>query len=384
MGPQLQYHRLFLQISHLLAATFIFLVSFKGTSTSRQRYLLESLSGTPYHDALLVGVGASITIFLLLLEDLNSKIDAFSMLSRWVLLLGIHIPDSICLSFVRSGGHNGFNHFDQFAGLYMSSAIFKLAMSIGCVCTIICSKSNCRVMKTRLPWSPVYQGYLLIIMSLVYQVTATYGYVNSALASSGSSIFAAYVILCLMLFQVVMLGGMCFHTWCRSTNDEDGEESVDNGDDFVVCVCLALLFFRMASSVWILIVCSSVTEGYLKMSSHHIGADILVQIAFVVGVLVLPWPHVRAKILNLMESTLRENTAFMAYIAHEVRSPLNVAHLSLTFMRNEAMALKAAVDDEEMANIVDAIEDVDDACKSATSILDDVLLSDKMKGCAFS
>jgi hypothetical protein len=44
------------------------------------------------------------------------------------------------------------------------------------------------------------------------------------------------------------------------------------------------------------------------------------------------------------------------------------------------IALKASLDDDEMATIIDAIEDIDDACKTATSILNDILLFDKMKG----
>ena len=388
MGKKTRFHRLLIPVGHLLASAVICFASFNGIITSQQQSLLERLFDAPYHDALLVGAGASVSILLLLLfDDLNSKLDVFAVLSRWVLLLGIQVPDSICLSHVRSGdGNGGLDASDRFARFYISSATFKLAISVCCICTIVCSKSSCLIMKAKSPCNPVHQGYLLIFTSLVYQLVALSGYRNfgDTTSASASAIYAGNLILCFMLLQVVLMCGTCIHNFYSSVDYEGGDDSVDNGDEFVVCVCLGLLLFRMASSVWILIYCCSFIEGYWKMSSNLICTDTLIQLSFMVGVIVLPWPHVRAKIFHLMESTLRENTALMAYIAHEVRSPLNVAHLSLRFMRNEALALKAAVDDEEMATLVDAIEDVDDACKAATSILNDFLLFDKMKGGVFS
>ena len=70
----------------------------------------------------------------------------------------IQIPDSICLSMDGDDGpDSGFDRDDRIARAYIASAVFKMAVSVACVCSIICSKSSCRaIINAKSLWRPTF------------------------------------------------------------------------------------------------------------------------------------------------------------------------------------------------------------------------------------
>jgi hypothetical protein len=190
----------------------------------------------------------------------------------------------------------------------------------------------------------------------------------------------ANVLLLTIIGQLLLLLTSCIWSWKISKQISEVGPSEENGDNMTVCFTLVLLLLRLISVVSLIASSGPITEGYTNMTSRSIALDQYFQIAFMVGVLVVPWPLLEALAFKFLRSTMSEKTAFTRYIAHEVRAPLNVACLSLTFMKAEVCVLRSYAQTDQVSSIVDAMADVDSSCKTAISILNDVLLFDKMKG----
>lgn len=78
--------------------------------------------------------------------------------------------------------------------------------------------------------------------------------------------------------------------------------------------------------------------------------------------------------LHTMQQTLRERTRFVRYISHEVRSPLNVVGVGATLL--ESIIFETALNGHK--ELLDTVDSIKLACKTATETLDDVLHYDKL------
>ena len=324
-------------------------------------------------DSLLIGIGASIPILInMIMKAANDERLTLSLLFRFTLFITLQIPDAIIFSMITGS----FNNTSNLAGIYIASAVFKVASSISCVCGIITSHSDCRAMCST---SYIQSGFL-VLSATIYVVLAAIGYGPYSL-NSGSSRAGATVVLLVILCQVLVLLTSSFRRWKLSykTEPEIGPSDL-NGNNIIVFFSLVLLLIRVVSTVSLMASCGPIIEGYINMTSRSIALDQYFQIAFMVGLLVVPWPLIEAAAIRCMRSVLSEKSAFTRYIAHEVRAPLNVACLSLTFMKAEAYVLRSFADSDQVSSILDAMVDVDSSCKTAISILNDVLSFDKLKG----
>ena len=340
----------------------------------RKQYYPVTTALEDFHtESLILGIGVSIPIFIDVIVKTASahQCDA-TMLFRWLLLMSLQIPDVILLSIKNESVDNPATskYVDNLASFYVASAVFKLVSSIACIFGIVGAKSACL--------SGSKQYILLAVTSLIYVVLTVTGYGSP---DSRSLMISGTAILFLMTFQVCILLVSSLWSWKIShRNLPEAGLAHDKGDNMTVCFCLILLLIRLISVESLMASCGPITEGYTIMTSRSVALDQYFQIAFMVGVLVVPWPLLEAFAFKLMRSTLSEKSAFTRYISHEVRAPLNVACLSLTFMKAEACVLRAFADSDQVSSMVEAISDVDSSCKTAISILNDILLFDKMKG----
>ena len=73
----------------------------------------------------------------------------------------------------------------------------------------------------------------------------------------------------------------------------------------------------------------------------------------------------------------------MRYMSHELRTPLNIIDLSMGFVETEVVALKSLVGRKTIQPLQEAINDVQQSSQTATALLNDFLIFDKLKGGKF-
>ena len=76
--------------------------------------------------------------------------------------------------------------------------------------------------------------------------------------------------------------------------------------------------------------------------------------------------------------TMNERQAFVRYISHELRTPLNAVFLGMTFIKEELKNV-SPLQKVYVERIVDTVEEVDNCCQIAISILNDLLTFDKLE-----
>ena len=78
------------------------------------------------------------------------------------------------------------------------------------------------------------------------------------------------------------------------------------------------------------------------------------------------------------ETALLEQKAFMRYISHELRTPLNAVFLGMTLVRDELMNI-CPLAKVYVQSILETVDDVNECCEAAISILNDLLTFDKLQ-----
>ena len=80
------------------------------------------------------------------------------------------------------------------------------------------------------------------------------------------------------------------------------------------------------------------------------------------------------KVLRKME----EKEAFIRYISHEIRTPLNTVFLGMSYIKGELMGIAPLVS-EYVEPILDTVNEVNNCCEVALSIVNDLLTFDKLE-----
>ena len=84
----------------------------------------------------------------------------------------------------------------------------------------------------------------------------------------------------------------------------------------------------------------------------------------------------KSEVSTALYALLDSKKAYVRYISHELRTPMNVALLGVNLSRND---VKENADPEWGDGVVDTLEDVELACSSAVNILNDLLSFEKME-----
>ena len=99
--------------------------------------------------------------------------------------------------------------------------------------------------------------------------------------------------------------------------------------------------------------------------------------AAIVVVTALPGRVARLQ-LSQAEKLLDERQAFMRYISHEIRGPLSTVILGINYVQGELEEAYPSPDDV-MTSVLECVEDVHKSCEDALSVINDLLMYDKMQ-----
>lgn len=90
-------------------------------------------------------------------------------------------------------------------------------------------------------------------------------------------------------------------------------------------------------------------------------------------------PNQMAKLnVRIMQRKTEEKEAFIRYISHEIRTPLNTVFLGMNFIKDELDAIAPLVL-ENVAVMLDTLNEVSNCCEVAISIVNDLLTFDKLE-----
>ena len=131
---------------------------------------------------------------------------------------------------------------------------------------------------------------------------------------------------------------------------------------------VALLLLSVGTTV------QNIIEATMMTSSNM---EIYWQMAAIVVVTALPGRVVRLQ-LTQAENLLDERQAFMRYISHEIRGPLSTVILGINYVQGE-LEEAFPMPDEVMTSVIECVEDVHKSCEDALSVINDLLMYDKMQ-----
>ena len=135
---------------------------------------------------------------------------------------------------------------------------------------------------------------------------------------------------------------------------------------------LALLLLSVGTTI------QNITEAISSSSSLSSSSNgIYWQMAAIVVVTALPGRVVRLQ-LTQAENLLDERQAFMRYISHEIRGPLSTVILGINYVQGE-LEEAFPYPDEVMTSVLECVEDVHKSCEDALSVINDLLMYDKMQ-----
>ena len=148
-----------------------------------------------------------------------------------------------------------------------------------------------------------------------------------------------------------------------------------NSDDvcitlYLSSLCILSLGNLVISSAW-----NDPTQVYPNPIKTSL--TMYMQILFVITSMTV---SSRVARFNLQKAacTMNERQAFVRYISHELRTPLNAVFLGMTFIKEE-LKIIPPIQKGYVERIVDTVEEVDNCCQIAISILNDLLTFDKLE-----
>ena len=281
----------------------------------------------------------------------------FSVLARCLLLLSLQLSDTGMFIWTD---HNRVD-VEKFAWVKTNILSFKLVAVVGCIAAIISNQTKSTLQNNQSIVSTSRQLTLLFVTALLFQAFCLSDFDTRTVTWDVHS-----AILFLATVQGLLLCLSCsYNVSYKFTKRE--VIMTDLREDIVVGMCLVMLLLMLASSS---------ASVMLKSSSIAQYSQLVVNI----GVVVVPWRLHEWLSDETVKTTLKESSSFLRYIAHEVRAALNVTQLSLSVSTQDIQNLSSSKYQGELTGAIDAITDADDSCKSAISILNDVLIFDKMKG----
>ena len=294
--------------------------------------------------------------------------------SRILLLFSLQICDICIYRLVDNQAYD----VETFQRVYVAILSFKIVTIVGCIASIISDQLNSSLQNFDSFMSTSRQLSMLFVTALFFQAMILFSYGPRSHKSFGVVTFG---ILSFLVLQVITLCFRCFLNWLTKYVKDD-ISAISDREDKVVGICLVMMLLMVASTVFAYSTClSGITDERLS-SIYTTGLSVVqyTQLAVTIGVVVAPWRLDEWFLLDFFAATLGENSSFLRYVAHEVRAALNVTELSLAFSKQQAKRISSRKQPGEFGSIVEAIGDAYDSCNSAISILNDVLLFDKMRG----
>ena len=150
------------------------------------------------------------------------------------------------------------------------------------------------------------------------------------------------------------------------------EKSADD-----LCIFVYLTSYLLLSLGSLLIPLAYDDQLLATATPEKVSLYSYLQIVFTIMAMTVSGRVARFKSLK-SETALLEQKAFMRYISHELRTPLNAVFLGMTLVRDELMNI-CPLAKAYVQSILETVDDVNECCEAAISILNDLLTFDKLQ-----
>lgn len=313
---------------------------------------------------------ASTPLILHLLWDLlelriNKARIPISVLVRAILLSSFMLALIICLAFLKRNS-------------------FPLNSLVSILCAFISSASSCSIsiaicMKQRqssyYPYSMLSKSninaILMSFLSILYLILRCVSLIDQIDMQSRFGQAANYVQLLYHAESCVVFFSQLY--WQNRSSKADL-------DDTMVNLFLGIFVLKNIASSAYTISTKALSNVDFQLHSSYICTDLYVHLVFMIIVMTVPARYESMQLVQYLLRAVDEKVSIIRYICHEMRTPLNIIHLSLGFVESETIALAPLVGVDTIDPMLEAIGDINESCDNAVSVLDDLLTIDKMQG----
>jgi signal transduction histidine kinase len=156
------------------------------------------------------------------------------------------------------------------------------------------------------------------------------------------------------------------------------------GDQFTTLTYIGAILLMAIGSFAIEITEVGIQGSLLDASPDCLEALIYLQVAFTVIIVLTP-QYAARRDLDDARAALEGKKTFLQYISHEIRTPLNTVTMGLTCMREDVEELTDKIRPDQLdaqqavRTMGDTLGDVESSCQAALTILNELLMSDKME-----
>ena len=339
----------------------------------------DAINYENFRDAVLIAIGISASVFCELclvkgksLSETNPTLSPM-IHHRFFLFICLQSPLLYFFSLLESKKDESCDLTLLVSQTYPVISAFQLVAMVGYTASITRNRSSNILEQDCLPTLASSPALALFSLALVYQVFCMWSNNIESEREAFSFLIVTKILICFMALNVLVICGYRGFLWLKNRSAEG------NKDNILVGICLTMLLLRSVSVVAIAVFHEPLNQNQHPLSATALCTDLYVQSAVILGVVVVPWRLQEWDIRQSMQVVENENSSLLQYIAHEVRSMLNIAQLSISFIVNEE-AMGQHSNSGQLASIFEAAQDVDNALKFSIGMLDDVLDFDKMKG----
>ena len=328
----------------ILLCLFLCLLRINGYTERLSSYPIDSgyYSGQ-YQTSLLLAAIVTIPMALDAVLDaitlnISNVPDVVTLTARVILILSISLPNLLLYS----------GDFQQrtLAEGYDSMNIFVNVAARGCLCMLI-SQVN----------KGPFNG-LICVSTIVFYMMASHIHPAGYAGTSRASVFL-YVVAYAHYFYLFTYWAI---TWIWQ------ERKMDS-DDVCMIIYFAGLFVLSAGNAIIL---GTLPDGAMCMSVQN-----YLYLVFLVIIFAFPGQVSRFNLRKMIRK-MEEKEAFIRYISHEIRTPLNTVFLGMSYIKGELMGIAPLVT-EYVEPIIDTVNEVNNCCEVALSIVNDLLTFDKLE-----
>lgn len=329
-------------------------LSVRSTGDETELLIQNLIDSRQYQDSLLFSIIIGIPLFIDNILDLPSSgvkfghTERIHMAIRFTILLSLVVP-------------NMYLYYSVFNSLlttqtFLSTVALIRITSRGCICIYVSQDIQ------KIGFGPICVS--VSVCTLIEELLWLVNYVdgNKALiyVSEGLTVLTHLQVL-YMLFKWKLV-------WMRSGRNK-------NCEDICLSTYLSSYLALSIGSFVIMIITEDIS--LLTTTPPKVSLYIYVQMFFTVIAMTVSGRVAR---FNTMKSALvmEERQAFIRYISHELRTPLNAVFLGMTLVRDELMTMSPLVRNY-VEHIVETVDDVNNCCEAAITILNDLLTFDKLE-----
>jgi signal transduction histidine kinase len=325
-----------------------------STGEQTQDRIQNLIDSRQYQDSLLLSIVIGIPLLIDSILDLpvpgtkSGHTERIHWAIRFAILMSLVVPNIYIYHSVLTSKLT--------VQIFLSTLAIVRISSRGCICIYVSQDIQ------KIGFGPICVS--VSVCSLIEQLLWLVNYVagNRALTYLSMGFIAlTHLQVFYMLFKWQLV-------WKRSGRKKNCED---------ICISTYLSSYLVLSIGCFLISLISDDNSLLSTTPAKVSLYIYVQMFFTVIAMTVSGRVAR---FNSYKSDLimEERQAFIRYISHELRTPLNAVFLGMTLVRDELTTMSPLVRNY-VEHIVETVDDVNNCCEAAITILNDLLTFDKLE-----